>query len=594
MYYPEEIIEDLRSRSNIVDVISEYMKLSRKGSSYMGLCPFHSEKTPSFSVSPARQSYHCFGCGASGDVYSFVMEYDNKTFQEAVQTLAARAGMELPGNDEGEEGRKTGNRKKRLLEIQKIAAVHYYKELYGPGGRQALAYFRGRGLSDETIRSFGLGYSGKGGHVLYDLLKKEGFTDAELKDAGLFTVFDAKKEIREKFWNRVMFPIMDVNKRVIGFGGRVMGDAKPKYLNSPETLIFDKSANLYGLHAAKVSRKKQYLLCEGYMDVISLHMHGFTNAVATLGTALTSRQASVLHRYVGEVLLMYDSDEAGVRAALRAIPILRNSGVVPKVVDLSPCKDPDELLKAKGREFLEERLGKAENGFFFEIRQLAKDYDLRDPEGSGAFQHELAKRLAEFSDEIGRESYLKAIAGIYHIDEKLLRRQIGRLTMAGYAAGADEAPTRRREPVRAGSGKTGKAEEAVLSWIYAKPELAETVRKYLTPKDFSEGVRRKLSESLLAKRGTAPPGNSPPVTVLNGFEESEERAEAAAVLESRDLPGRPEEQKKALIEAIVLIRKRKIDEAVANAAPDDMAAFQDIMEQIKQLESIKKLLSGGK
>ena len=592
MYYSEGVIEELRSRSDIVDVISGYIRLQRKGSTYKALCPFHSEKTPSFSVSPQRQSYHCFGCGMGGDVFSFVMEYERKTFNEAVETLAARAGMEIAQEKEDENTRKVKSLRRRLLEIHKEAAVWYYKELLSPDGKQAQIYLKSRGLSLDTIQSFGLGYSGKKNSALYAFLKEKEYTDAELKASGLFTVNEGKAEIREKFWNRVMFPIMDVNKKVIGFGGRVMGDAKPKYLNSPETVLFDKSANLYGLYAAKAARKKNFILCEGYMDVISLHMNGFTNAVATLGTALTGGQASLIRRYAGEALIMYDSDEAGVKAALRAIPILREAGVAPKVVNLAPYKDPDELLKAEGRAFLEERLEKCENGFLFEIRQLSYSYDRNDPEGSSRFQHEAAKKLSEFADEIERESYLKTVAAMYHIDENMLRREIGRLSMSGYRENAErtvqqQTAGRNRQENR----ERRRDEEAVLSWVYQNPELAKTVRKYLAPEDFSEGIHRRLAERLLDERKAA--GNVP-ISVLNGFEEAEERKSAAAVLESRVLPESPEEQNKALLEAIVLIKSRLISEAAGKAAADDMAAFQKIMEDKKQLESLKKQLTGGR
>ncbi len=590
MIYSDEIIEELRSRNNIVDVISEYVKLTRKGTSYKGLCPFHSEKTPSFSVSPAWQTYHCFGCGASGDVFSFLMEYDSKTFQEAVETLAARSGLELPKRNEDEKSRRETSLKKRLLEIHREAAVWYYKELYQPAGKQALSYLKGRGLSDDVIRAFGLGYSGRGNNALYAYLKKKGFSDAELKASGLFTVVEGKDEIREKFWNRVMFPIMDVNRKVIGFGGRVMGDAKPKYLNSPETLLFDKSSNLYALHAAKMARKKQLLLCEGYMDVISLHRFGFTNSVATLGTALTSKQGSILHRYADEVLLMYDSDEAGVKAALRAIPILRHSGITPKVVNLEPYKDPDELLKAEGEAFLAKRIAEAENGFLFEIRQAYGNYDKNDPAGVSGFQHEAARMLAGFPDEIERESYLKTVAARYHIDEKMLRRQIGRLSMTGTPQPAEETQPRKRPSGKNTDTERHRAEEAVLSWVFRKPELAAFARKNLDPEDFSPGVHRILAEKLLAA-GTAE-GTST-VSALNGFEDGEERAKAAAILESNLLPEREEEQKKALLEAAVQIRMRQIEEALSGTGEEDMETLSGIMEHKKKLEQLKKQLSGG-
>ena len=326
MRYSDDLIEEVRMKNDIVDVISGYVKLTRKGSSYFGLCPFHNEKSPSFSVSPGKQMYYCFGCGAGGNVFTCLMEYENYTFVEALKFLAERAGIELPQIEYSKEAKEQADLKTRLLEINKQAAKFYYYQLHTSRGAQGLAYLKGRGLSDETIRKFGLGYSDRYGDLLYKYLKEKGYSDELLRQSGLFLA-DEVHGMQDKFWNRVIYPIMDVNSRVIGFGGRVMGDAKPKYLNSPETKIFDKSRNLYGLNAARSSRRKNLIICEGYMDVISMHQAGFTNAVASLGTALTSLQASLLKRYTDEVLIIYDSDEAGVRAALRAIPLLKGVGL---------------------------------------------------------------------------------------------------------------------------------------------------------------------------------------------------------------------------------------------------------------------------
>ena len=300
MYYSDEIIEEVRSRNDIVDVISSYVKLQKKGSSYFGLCPFHNEKSPSFSVSRGKQMYYCFGCGAGGNVFTFLMEYENYTFQEALKYLADKAGVELPQTEYSAQAKERADLKAILLEINKIAAQYFYVQLKSSKGEAGLSYLKRRELSDDTIKAFGLGYSNKYSDDLYRYLKERGYKDEMIAKAGLISI-DERHGAHDKFWNRVMFPIMDVNSRVIGFGGRVMGDAKPKYLNSPETLIFDKSRNLYGLNRARSTRKPYFLLCEGYMDVISLHQAGFTNAVATLGTALTPGHASLIKRYVKEV-----------------------------------------------------------------------------------------------------------------------------------------------------------------------------------------------------------------------------------------------------------------------------------------------------
>ena len=301
MRYTDEVIEDVRERNDIVDVISQYVKLQKRGSNYFGLCPFHNEKSPSFSVSRDKQMYYCFGCGKGGNVYTFLMEYENYSFQEAIKALADRAGVKLPEAEYSREEREEQDKRSRLLEINKQAALYFYSRLHSPAGQAGLRYLEGRGLSAETMRSFGLGYADKYSNDLYQFFKKKGYSDGILKESGLFHV-DEKRGFSDKFWNRVMFPIMDANSRVIGFGGRVMGDGKPKYLNSPETPVFDKSRNLYGLNVARRTRRKNFIICEGYMDVISMHQAGYTNAVASLGTALTSQQCSLMSRFTKQVL----------------------------------------------------------------------------------------------------------------------------------------------------------------------------------------------------------------------------------------------------------------------------------------------------
>ena len=377
-WYSEEQIEEVRSRSDIVSVIGRYVRLKRAGSGYTGLCPFHNEKTPSFHVNPARQMYKCFGCGVGGNVLTFVMEYENLTFPEAMEMLAQEAGIELPKQEMTAQQKQQESLRQTLLEINKKAARYYFALLKSPRGKPGYDYLTGRGLSDETILHFGLGYAGQGGGELYQYMKKEGYSDSVLKETGLFKMDE--RGAYDKFWNRVMFPIMDANNRVIGFGGRVMGDAKPKYLNSPETKIFDKSRNLFGLNYAKRGKRSNMILCEGYMDVIALHQAGFTNAVASLGTAFTEQQANLIRRYTDEVLLTYDSDGAGIKAAMRAIPMLRRAGITGKVIHMEPYKDPDEFIKNLGAEEFEKRMEEAQNSFFFEIEVIKKNYSMSDPE----------------------------------------------------------------------------------------------------------------------------------------------------------------------------------------------------------------------
>ncbi len=584
MRYSEDFIEKVRAANNIEDIISGYVKLQRKGSSYMGLCPFHNEKTPSFSVHPGRQTYHCFGCGASGDVFNFIMEYDRMSFQEAIVSLANRAGIAIPENDVTPEQKKAASEKTRLLNIQKDAAMFYYYKLHSQEGKVAMKYLTDRGISVETIKHFGLGYTGKSGSGLYGYLKKKGHSDRDLKESGLFTFNEAKNTMQEKFWNRVMFPIMDLNRKVIGFGGRVFGDAKPKYLNSPETKLFDKSRNLYGLYLARSSRAKSMIICEGYMDVISLHQAGFTNAVASLGTALTSQQAALLHRYTKDIYLMYDSDTAGIKAALRAVPLLRSAGLNTKIVDLKPFKDPDEFIKARGREALEERIKKAENGFMFEIRILYESYDMTDPQASSDFYHEAARKLMTFSDEIERNSYVASVSRMYNIAPEVLKRQLGKLAMQGVRA--EETPQMTDKPYKKKENKTGdRAEKILLSWICQKPETIDMVREYVGSEDFSEGLNRIMADSLFKMYEE---GKFNPVSVLNYFEESSEKSDAAAIIEGSLLPEKEEDFNKAIKEVMLSVKTASLERKIENLPLSDMAAFQRVMAEKKNLEEMKK------
>ena len=407
--YSEDIIEEVRSRNDIVDVISQYVRLTRKGSTYFGLCPFHNEKTGSFSVSPNKQMYYCFGCHAGGNVFTFLMQYENFTFGEALEALAERAGVALPKQEYSATQRMEADKRARLLEINKEAAKYFFMLLRSERGKRAMEYFKKRELSDETIKKFGLGYSDQYSDDLYRYLRNKGYEDEILKESGLVTI-DERRGGHDKFWNRAMFPIMDVHNKVIGFGGRVMGDGEPKYLNSPETKIFDKSRNLYGLNFARTTKKPQLLLCEGYMDVIALHQAGFDNALASLGTALTSGHANLLKRYTKDVYLTYDSDGAGIKAALRAIPILKEVGITTKVINMKPYKDPDEFIKALGAEAYQERIDQAENSFLFEVRILEQEYEMHDPESKTSFYNEVAKKLCGFSEKLARDNYIEAVA----------------------------------------------------------------------------------------------------------------------------------------------------------------------------------------
>lgn len=587
MYYSDEIIEEVRSRNDIVDVISAYVKLQKKGSSYFGLCPFHNEKSPSFSVSRQKQMYYCFGCGAGGNVFTFLMEYENYSFVEALRYLADRAGVDLPEQEYSEAERRRADEKAVLLEIHKRAAQFYYVQLKSSQGEQAMAYLRGRQLGDDTIKAFGLGYSSKFSNTLYQFLKSKGYADDMLAKSGLITM-DEKHGPHDKFWNRVMFPIMDANNRVIGFGGRVMGDAKPKYLNSPETLIFDKSRNLYGLNRARTTRKSYFLLCEGYMDVISLHQSGFTNAVASLGTALTAGHAALIKRYVQEVYLTYDSDEAGTRAALRAVPILREAGISAKVVRMDPYKDPDEFIKNLGAEEYEKRIHAARNGFMFSLEMLEKQYDMNSPEGKTDFFKEVSRRLLEFEDELERNNYIEAVATAYRVSRESLEKMVAKMAVnAGMAR-----PVAR--PKRAeGSEKKQKedgiltSQKALLTWMIDDDRLFDQISQYISPGDFTESLYRTVAELLYEQRKQ---GALNPAKILNHFTEEEDHREAASLFNTRikELKTK-EEREQALQETILRVKSYSIEHQTMNLDPTDMRGLQHLMEEKRKLENLKNL-----
>ncbi len=586
-YYSDELVEEIRSGNDIVDVISGYVRLTKKGSTYFGLCPFHNEKTPSFSVSPNKQMYYCFGCGAGGNVITFLMEYENYTFPEALEVLANRIGIELPKQEMTAEQRKASDKRARLLEVNKEAAKYFYTLLRSERGTRAHEYFRNRGLSEETIKKFGLGYSDKYSDDLYRYLRSKGYEDELLKDSGLISI-DEKRGGHDKFWNRAMFPIMDVRGKVIGFGGRVMGDGEPKYLNSPETMIFDKSRNLYGLNLARTTKKNQILLCEGYMDVIALHQAGFDNAVAALGTAFTVGHANLLRRYTKEVYLTFDSDGAGIRAAKRAIPILKEAGITAKVINMQPYKDPDEFIKALGAEAYEERIKNAESSFMFEIRIMEEDYDLKDPEGKAAFYNEIAKQLLQFSEELEREVYIEAVAVKYGMGFENLRKLVNKLGTQPELARQVRQQQKGTMPKEKRKKEDGmkQSQKLLLTWLIEEPGLYQRIQEYIHPEDFTEEIYRKAAEILF--RQYEEEGKPNPAQIVSLFGEEEQR-EIAALFNARiEEVETKNDREKALKETILRIKQNSIDYRSKQMDPTDMAGFQKLIEDKRQLEKLEK------
>lgn len=605
MYYPEDVVEEVRTANNIVDTISQYVKLTKKGNSYFGLCPFHNEKSPSFSVSPDKQMYYCFGCGAGGNVFTFLMEYENFTFSESLQYLAERAGIRLPVQEESQEARREADLKQKILEVNKEAAKYYYAMLYSDRGKLGKKYFQTRKLSPETMKQFGLGYADNHAGGLYRYLKSKGYDDHVLRESGLFH-FDERRGMSDKFWDRVMFPIMDINNKVIGFGGRVMGDAKPKYLNSPETKVFDKSRNLYGLNVARRTKKKSLILCEGYMDVISLHQAGFTEAVASLGTAFTSGQAALIRRYTEKVYLVYDSDGAGIKAILRALPILRANGIDGKVVHLEPYKDPDEFIKNLGADAFQKRLDDAENGFLFSIGILERDYDMKTPEGRTRFFRKAAEELLVFEEDLERNTYIQAVADKYLISAADLKKMVMQNAMRGVkttqqkenpVTGIDGIPMNPAERPGPAGGKAQtrkkaedgliKAQKLLLTWMIDNPGLFAQVRKYVYPGDFTVDLYRQAAELLYRQQEE---GQVIPAKVISCFPEEADQKEIASLFNAH-LPGATDyrEQEKAVKETILRVKRASVDAMGENLNPADMNAMQELIKSRRALQDLQSI-----
>ena len=586
MYYSDDLIEEIRSKNDIVDVISSYVKLKKQGATYFGLCPFHNEKSPSFSVTPGKQMYYCFGCGEGGNVYSFIMKYENYTFIEAVKMLAEKAGVDLPETEYSEEEKRKADLKSTLLEINKKAAMYYHHQLKGEKGKIGLNYFKERGLSEETIVRFGLGYSNKTSDDLYRYMKSFGYSDEILKESGLFSL--TEKGSYDKFWNRVMFPILDVNSRVIGFGGRVMGEGEPKYLNSPETKIFEKSRNLYGMNYARISRKPYLLICEGYMDVIALHEAGFNNAVAALGTAFTDNHAMLIKRYVKDVVLTFDSDGAGRKAALRAIPILKRAGINMKILDMKPYKDPDEFIKNLGAEEYQKRIDTAMNSFIFEIMMMKENYDLEDPHEKAEFYNKVAEKLLEFPDELERNVYVEAVSKEFKIPQDSLSKMVIKLALS-YKGNANKNDDYEAESEMKNQSKktpddgVKQAQKMLLTWLIEEEGIYEKIKNIISENDFIEPPYNTVSKMLFEQLRE---GQINPAKILNNFTDEEEHKKAAELFNTslREEMSR-EEKEKALNDMVIVVKKNSIDYAAKNVV--DISQLQEIITQQKNLNKIR-------
>ena len=600
MYYDKQLIDEVVSRNDIVDVISSYVGLKRAGSSYKCCCPFHTEKTPSFSVSRERQRYHCFGCGAGGNALTFVMKYDNMSYVEAIQYLAQRVGMELPERELSSEEKRQISRREKLFEINLEATNYFhYVLLHTENGKKGYEYYLKRGYTDETIKKFGLGYANIYRDDLYKYLKGKGYSDELMRDAGLVK-FDEKYGPSDQFWNRVMVPIANINNRVIAFGGRVLGDAKPKYLNTKETDIFNKSRNLFAMNLAKNSRRKGFILCEGYMDVIAMHQAGFDNATASLGTAFTEGQANILKKYKSEIYLAYDSDDAGTRAAMKAISILRKLDMSQKVIDLRPYKDPDEFIKNEGAEAFEKRIQNAVNGRLFEINHISANYNMDDPEEKTKFMKAAGRLLAGIEDKTERANYIETVASKYFLDKDVLKSIVSDIGLAGLGESSllveedtTETETRnnynRAVQGNRNSAKENPAEENekyLLTLMVNNQELFEKLTKYISKEDFTEEGVKDVAAMIFDEYEKN--GKVELSLLLNDFEDVESQERVNSIFSKElDFDTSPSVMEKVLTDIIIKIKINNIDKKLTGEA--GAGGGVNRIQLAKEKETVKKI-----
>ncbi len=592
MYYSDDIIEEVRSRNDIVDVIGGYVSLKHKGNTFSACCPFHHEKTPSFHVSRDKQMYHCFGCGVGGNVYTFIMEYENYSFPEAVKLLADRSGISLPEEEMSEGQRSRENYKTVLKDMNKTAAAYFHFLLTKTDrGKKALEYLRERGLSDETINRFALGYSDIYENDLYKYLKSKGYTDAQMKDSGLVEIHE-NKGATDKFWNRVMVPILDINGKVIAFGGRVLGDGLPKYINTKETAVFDKSHNLFAMNLARRSKRRGIIICEGYMDVISMHQAGFDNAVASLGTAFTMGQASIIKRYTDEVYLAYDSDGAGTNATLKAIGILREIGLTTRIIDMKPYKDPDEFIKALGSEAFEDRIKNAVTGIVFEVDTISTKYNLKDPEDKIKFSKDAAKRISAIEEVVARHSYIDVVSEKYNLDRNGFKALVTKYGTLGIVEASNTtAVSEEIKPKSKSDDHENKPQRLLLTWMVNDTGLFKILEDVISEEDFYEEDYHAIAMELYKQyRDT---GVVKPAAIVDMFDDVEKQRLVATILQT-ELPFdiTEEERERAINDVIKKTKLSRIDWELTRCA-NDMVKFQELIIMKAKVSKMHISLKNG-
>ena len=583
MPFPQNFLDELLARSDIVDIVGSYVSLTPKGGSYWGCCPFHNEKTPSFHVLPDKQFYHCFGCKKGGGVVNFVMEMEGLTYPDAIRFLAKRANLPVP--EESSDG--TEKLRSRMLALNRDAARYYYSVLQSQEGAAVQAYLDKRRIRRGIAVRFGMGAAPDSWDALLTAMTHKGYTKQELISAGL-AVNGKNGRLYDKFRNRLMLPVIDVRGDVVGFGSRVLDKSEPKYMNTPETLTYSKRRILYGMNLAKKSKRSNIILCEGNLDVVTLHQAGFDNAVASLGTALTSGHASLLKRYTNEVYLTYDSDGAGVKAALRAIPILKEVGITTKVINMRPYKDPDEFIKALGAQEYEERIKKAENSFMFQIRIMQAGYDMDDPESKTAFYNEIAKKLLGFTEELERTNYTQAVSREYSIPYDDLRKLVNSMAMKG---GIVKPQTKLKSGINEKNKKEDgmkQSQKLLLTWLIEDNSLFDRIKGRISADDFTEELYHKVAKEVFSQYETTHTVN--PARIVSMFTDEDEQREVAGLFNAtiHQVEGK-NDKATALRETVVRIKQNSIDYRSKHLAPTDMEGMMRIIEDKRALEELQKI-----
>ena len=589
MRYPREVIDEVRLQNDIVEVISQYVPLKQKGNSYFGLCPFHNEKTASFSVNSEKQFYYCFGCGAAGNVFSFLMEMENIDFPEAMKKLAERAHITLPEPEKSAEVIAAEQIKQRLFDIHTAAGRYFYECLQEDQGKEARAYLAKRQMDPRMARKFGIGYSPDSYDALLKHLKEKGFSISDILKSGLVLENKDGKGYHDRFRGRLMFPIFDVQGRVVGFGGRILAKGEPKYLNSPETILFSKSRNLYGLNFAKAAKKRELILVEGYMDMLSIYQAGFRNVVASLGTAFNQEHARTLKRFADDVILLYDSDEAGTNAALRAIPVLVKNGFRVKVTQVPDGKDPDEFIKAKGAAEFSKLLINAVHYISFEIACIQRKYNLKNPEHRVRFATEAAETLAKLDSEIERNVYLGEVSRVTGVEEKAIRMEIDKLLRKEDEAFQKEVEKQRQQNLKGYTAEGRKVDKGLMEaqrnlLYYASQHqgVYEILKGILEEDDFTEEIFRRTFGFIGELWQSS--GHVFPADLVSRFEETKEQKTVTEIFAVQLPTENGVDLEKAVNEQVRLLKRTKIDHMTATATT--VEEIQRMVEAKKKLDSL--------